>query len=229
MQRLFCRSFAQKSIKGPLKNEQIQLPQVVLIDENNNRQGPMSPSSILSVMNRRLQDLVLVNSTHSPPLVKIISRSQVFRKQQSLEDATRLLRLRQREKDVRFGTSMANRDFEIRFGKMRELLEKAWRVRIVVEGRGIKCGAWEKEHMQKMVLERLKKEMGKDLMVLAPPEMGCSGSLITMVQSESAKPFLANKKQQEGKEIDNERDKSENDIVNDDVDDDEKGKSKPEL
>ena len=218
MQRLFCRSFAQKTIKGPLKNEQIQLPQVVLVDENNNKQGPMSPSSILSTMNRRFQDLVLVNPTHSPPLVKIISRSEVFRKQQSLEDAARLLRLRQREKEVRFGTSMANRDFEMRFAKVQELLEKAWRVRIVVEGKGIKCGAWEKEQMQKTVLERLKNEMGKDLMILAPPEIGGSGSLITTVQSASAKPSLANKREHKEKEVNNDRDKTENDIINGDSD-----------
>lgn len=180
------RFLASGTLGPPLKNEAIKAPQVLFIDENNLRQGIHSPCDLLAKLDRRRYDLVLVNPNHSPPIVRPIARSVTFHRRQAQEEAASRERLRRREKEVRFGCSMAERDVEIRLGKVTELLRKAYRIRMVVEMRGVKADVMGRERMQRVVMGRLRERFGGDLIVMSPPE-SLSGSIVTVIYCASAK------------------------------------------
>lgn len=192
--RCYSRPEKAERPREPLRNEAIQVPEIMFITADNVRQGPMAPSAILATLDRRRFDLVLVNPTHTPPLAKALPRINVYQRASQTATASTLQRLRQREKEVRFGTSMAPHDREIRLGKVRELLRRAYRVRLVVEARGRGAGGamgrvavMARETMYRELMETLKREFAKDLMVLTPPE-SLGGSLMTVIYSASATP-----------------------------------------
>jgi translation initiation factor IF-3 len=157
-----------------VKNEAISLAEVLYIDENNTRQGVFAPSELLARLDRRRFDLVLVNETHTPPIVRPLPR--LIRAAPS--------RMKLREKEFHFGTTMATRDAEIRMARVREYLGRAYRIRLVVEGRrGERVG---RETVLRRLIGELREEMGKDLVV--GQTEGVAGSLVTMIHSASAKP-----------------------------------------
>ena len=196
LSRHYSRACKQARSDGLVKNEAITVPEVVLITNDNVRQGPMAPSAILQTLDRRRFDLVLVNPNHSPPLVKALVRTSAHHKTLTASSASIIQRLRQREKEVRFGTSMALHDQGIRLRKVEELLERAYRVRLVVEVKGKGNGnggamgrvaAVARETMYRDLMGKLRGRFGKDLTILSPPESLCA-SLVTVIYSASAKP-----------------------------------------
>lgn len=198
------RAWASSASRRPLKNEAIQFPAVLFIDQDNQRHGPLSPSKVLAGLDRTRYDLHLVNPTHQPPIVKAIPRALHHQRERAAQEAATAQRLRQREKEVRFGTAMAERDVQLRLAKVSELLGRAYRVRMVVEGKGPKGRSpLAKEAMQRSLMERLRAQFSKDLLVLAPPE-SLQGNLLTLLQCASAKPPSTKPRHQEAAEADDE-------------------------
>lgn len=197
--RAWASSASRKPPK-PLKNEAIQFPAVLFIDQDNQRHGPLPPAKVLAGLDRTRYDLHLVNPTHQPPIVKAIPRALQHQRERAAQEAATAQRLRQREKEVRFGTAMAERDVQLRLAKVGELLGRAYRVRMVVEGKGPKGRSpVAKEAMQRDLMGRLRAQFAKDLLVLAPPE-SLQGNLLTLLQCASAKPPSTKPRHQEAEQ-----------------------------
>jgi translation initiation factor IF-3 len=175
-----------------VKNEGIRAAQVLLIDENGKRHENSTLREVLSRIDRKRFDLVLVNPSHDPPIAKLVPRASAFQKNRTLEHATTQQRLRCREKEVRFGTGMGTHDLQLRTAKVRELLERAYRVRVVV-GVGSKATPQVKEAVQRMILERLRDEMGKDLIFVSAPEMQLGRLSVTLASATAKPPSTKNK------------------------------------
>lgn len=195
-------SFAIKAKGGLnnfLTNESIKLPQILLINEKGEREGPMSPTMALSRLDRRQFDLVLVNSTHEPPIAKAVSRSRDYQRLRNQAEGQLLERMKRREKEVRFGTAMAEHDIGIRMRKVEQLLEDAYRVKLVVEGGHRKAGMGGpmegKERMHKDLMDTLRERYGKNLVVMAPPE-SLFGNLVTVLHHATAQPPSTKPKRQ---------------------------------
>lgn len=187
-----------------LRNEEItqKFAQVILVDERGVRQpNPASPATILSSMDRRRYDLILVNAEHVPPLVRLRPRSAVYERERAQEMAAALQRLRAREKEVRFNVAMASADRERRMGKVKELLADAYRVRLLVEGSsgGGTGGVQARERLGHGLLSIFRDAYGKDLNLVCPPETAIGHWAVT-IQSASAEPALLRRRRQQGQE-----------------------------
>lgn len=170
------------------KNEAIRANEVMLLDQDGTKQGIDTVRNILSRIDRKVFDLVEVNSSHSPPICRLVSRTEAFKRALSMEEAASRQRLRLREKEIRFGTSMADRDFEIRMGRVREVLEKAWRVKVVVEPKGILGRtSLSKEKQWSRIVDELSRKYGRDLTIISRPQIEFR-NLSAIVALNSAKP-----------------------------------------
>lgn len=182
---------AKEGLMGPLTNEAIKVPRILLIDDKGEREGPMSPAAALSRLDRRHFDLVLVNSTHEPPIAKAVSRSRDYQRLRNQAEGQLLERMKRREKEVRFGTAMAEHDIGIRMRKVEQLLEDAYRVKLVVEGGHRRAGMGGptegKERMHRGLMDALRERYGKNLVVMAPPE-SLFGNLVTVLHHATAQP-----------------------------------------
>lgn len=187
--RVAIRFLSTKGLKRPPRNEEIRASMVMLIGKDNQRTGPLKLSELLSTIDRNRHDLLLVNSSHHPPLVKLLDKSVEFQKRQALEVAATFQRHRTRLKEIRFTTTMASHDLETRWKSLRAKLQDAYRVRLVV----MEGGMLEREALGKQLLQRLKEEMGKDLMMMELP-VSQAGHFSTTFYLASAKPPLERKR-----------------------------------
>lgn len=179
--------------------------QVLLVDERGVRQPtPTPPAALLSSMDRRRYDLILVNAEHVPPLVRLRPRSAVYERERAQEMAAALQRLRTREKEVRFNLAMALADRERRVGKVKKLLADAYRVRLLVEGSGGSGGTGSVQARERLghgLLTMFRDAYGKDLNLICPPETAIGHWSVT-IQSASAEPALLRHRRQQGQEKD---------------------------
>lgn len=170
MQGLFSRTayttttFKNVSKKA-LKNAEIasHYPLVQLIDLQNQRHAPTSVASILAALDVAKYDLRLVNTSVDPPIAKVVDRAHEISKARTQQSAAALQRrlavARNVGKEVQFGTSITTHDFGIKMTKVKELLEKGFRVRLVIEPKGVMARqAGQKEQMHARIIKCLEAE-----------------------------------------------------------------------
>jgi len=155
-----------------VRNEQIMAKRITFIDKEGVKHVDQPLSSILNIVDRKLYDLVQVDSSQGLPICKLMSKNALFKKNLAAEEALVKQRLKNREKEIRFGTSMANHDYGIRLDQVKEKLEKAYRVRVVVEPKGVvNRTPIAKEQLWKKILNDLSAEYGKNLTIVSSPQL----------------------------------------------------------
>lgn len=170
------------------KNDQIKAKSVIYIDPTGKRFDAQSVHHLLKTIDLKQWDLVEVNSSHVPPICKLVSKSESFKRQKAAEEAATRQRLKNREKEIRFGTSMAQHDFNIKLTRVKEILEKAFRVKVVVEPKGaINRSPIAKEQLWRRVLDDLAGQYGKNLVIISAPALELR-SLVAVVALANAKP-----------------------------------------
>ncbi len=166
-----CFMFFRRLFSSLRKNELINASKILFIDQKGQKLEA-SVKSILNQFDRKRFDLVEVNPTHSPPICRLISKSEEFKRQLAIEDANVKQRLRNREKEIKFGTSMAEHDYGIKLRRTRELLEKAFRVKVTVEPKGVvNRDPLAKEKLWRQIFADLGAGYGKNLIVICPPQV----------------------------------------------------------
>lgn len=135
--------FFSSSIKHVLKNEAIATlyPSVQYVDTTNVLQPAAPVHFILSSFDRSKYDLHIVNPNATPPITKIVDRS-LFLAQQRLHASNVSQQKRQaiartQGKEIVLGTSISEHDFTTKMSKAQDLLERGYRVKFVVEPKGI--------------------------------------------------------------------------------------------
>lgn len=157
---------------APRINEAIKSSRIIFIDENGTRHVDQVVPTVLRRIDRKLYDLVEVNSSHSPPICKLVSKTEAFRKQRAIDEAATKQRLKNREKEFRLGTSITEHDYQIRMHRIQETLEKSFRVRVVVEPKGVvNKSPIAREQLWKRVLDELVSKYGKTLNIICPPQI----------------------------------------------------------
>jgi len=77
---------------------------------------------------------------------------------------------------------MAEHDYKIRIGRVKELLEKAYRVRLVIAPKGvINNSPIAKEQMWKRILDDLTAQYGKPFSIMSPPQVQFRNLTATVV------------------------------------------------
>lgn len=191
--RLYTRN--GNATSGPRKNELINQREILYIDEAGVKHGVQSLRDVLSRIDRKAFDLVEVNSEHSPPICKLISKVQTFKRLQSMEEAAVRERYKLREKELRFGTSMAEHDYAIRMRRASEALERAFRVKVVVEPKGVLGReALSKERLWKKIFDEMVGRYGKELSLVSAPQVEFRNLTATLALLGAKPPSFAAKK-----------------------------------
>lgn len=186
--RLFSFHAGNAGKRDILKNQRIHYPSIIVIDENNNRLGPLNPRQYLATLDLKKYDLVLVNPKNVPPLARLIPRAMAVEQERRQEEIRSLERRKTRMKEVQFGSSIGEHDRRIRLDHLCEFLEKAYRVKMVVESKGVsKRNPIIKEQLQSSLMSHLREKYGKDLQVISPTE-SLYGKLTTVLSLATAKP-----------------------------------------
>lgn len=120
-------------------NERIKAQEVRALNEFGEMIGVMSKSEALDKAREAGKDLVLINDSAKPAIVKIIDLAKFKYQEQQKEAKSRKKAKAQDIKEVRFTPFMGEGDFESRLKKVTTFLEKGDKVRLslMFKGRAI--------------------------------------------------------------------------------------------
>jgi translation initiation factor IF-3 len=143
-------------------NQFIRVPQVRLIDEQNNQLGVVATSEALRLSVERGYDLVEVAPNAAPPVCRLLDYGAY---QYQLEKTERKSRARQKKVDVkgvRLSLKIGTHDFEHRVNQSKKFFEEGHKVRVELMLRGR-----EKAHapLAIEIIEKFRKQLGDDVVV----------------------------------------------------------------
>lgn len=120
-------------------NERIQTDEVRVLSEFGEMIGVMSKAEALEKAREVGKDLVLINDSAKPVIVKIIDLAKFKYQEQQKKAKSRKKAKAQDIKEVRFTPFMGEGDFESRLKKVKTFLEKGDKVRLslMFKGRAI--------------------------------------------------------------------------------------------
>lgn len=117
-------------------NEQIRAKEVQLIDEEGNKQGPISLQEALDVAYEKKLDLVLVAPNAEPPVCKIMNYGKYKFEQAKREKEARKKQKVLETKEIRITPNIEQHDFEFKAKNARKFIEDGNKVKITVKFRG---------------------------------------------------------------------------------------------
>ncbi len=120
-----------------LANERITVPEVFLIDKNNDTQS-IVPTQEAIVMAKELgQDLVLVNPKGDPPVAKIVDLGQLKYERDKRAHKQRLQQKKVETKSIRLSVRISKHDFDFRFNQAKKFIERGDKLKIelILKGR----------------------------------------------------------------------------------------------
>jgi len=125
-------------------NEQIRIPEVFLINENGEKLGVTQTSQALGMAREAGLDLVEVNPTARPSVVKIMDYGQHKYDQEKKAHKQRVQQKKVDTKGIRLSVRISKHDFNFRVEKARKFFQKGHKLKIdlILKGR-------EKAHPEK--------------------------------------------------------------------------------
>lgn len=117
-------------------NEQIRLPQVLLIDENGERVGTVATSEALKRAREVDLDLVEVAPTLRPPVCKIIDYGKYQYEQEKSLSQQRKKNKSREEKEMRLSLGIDDHDLLIKAKKVDQFLSRLHKVKVTVKFKG---------------------------------------------------------------------------------------------
>lgn len=184
-------SHANNAKNGRIINEMIKSTVIKYVDLNGQLQnGTHSLSSILSSINRSQHALVLVDGRSSPPLCRLMPLSQLELCDRKHELAELAQRLSQRQKEVHISTCMHEHDFSVHLDRTCQFLQKAYRVKVVIERRkrSSSINIPNIDEMKIRIEMRLREKIGNDLTWIGKPEITDRGKMVIVYGHATAKP-----------------------------------------
>ena len=140
----FARNIKKDSSKEFKANDKIEAPEVFLIDENGESQGPMKTEEALSLAREADLDLVEVNPQANPPVAKILDLGQFKYEQDKKHHKQKVLQKRVELKNIKLSLRISQHDLGIREDQAFKFLAKGnkTKVDILLKGR-------ERQHFDK--------------------------------------------------------------------------------
>lgn len=136
--RISRRKRPQKAIIPHYKkNEHIEAPKLLVLDENGGNLGIMSKSDALKLAEERELDLVEINPKSDPPVVKIVEFAD-FKYQKEKEARKQRAHSRASEtKGIRLSMRIGGHDMEVKKGQAEKFLERGDKVKLelIMKGR----------------------------------------------------------------------------------------------
>lgn len=157
---------AKPKVVAPIyrSNEKIRVPEVFLIDENEEKIGPVPTHEALTRARDLELDLVEVAPKANPPVAKIIDFGQLKYEQDKRAHKQKVQQKKVDTKEIRLSVRISGHDFDFRLSQANKFLEKGNKLKIdlVLKGR-------EKQHPEKAretirnFVDRLKEKEGLNI------------------------------------------------------------------
>jgi translation initiation factor IF-3 len=113
-------------------NEEIQAPEVRLIDENKNQVGIVPTLKAIEIAREKELDLVAISPEASPPVCRILDYSKyLYSLQKKAHEAQRNQRKIQ-IKEIKFTPAIGEHDIEVKMKKIREFLDDGDKVKVTI-------------------------------------------------------------------------------------------------
>ena len=121
-----------------LINEQIKVPQVLVIGPNGEQTGVKSITAALTLANYASLDLVLIGPNGNPPVCKLMDYNKYkYEKNKKEKEALKKQRASMQElKEFRLSPSIDVGDFETKLKQVTKYLEKGDKIKVTVRFRG---------------------------------------------------------------------------------------------
>ena len=124
--------------------------EVRLIDENGVQMGVFSLSEAYQTAIERKLDLAIVSETTTPKIAKIINYGKILYEQKK---AKKHQKSAMKVKEIKFGLTVGEHDYQIKLNKIIELLEDDCKVRVfvVLKGREVERPEFAFDFMRKVI------------------------------------------------------------------------------
>ena len=124
--------------RGPLRNEDIDLPEIRVMDEDKNPIGVMSSEEALEIAEEAGLDLVLMSPEAKPPLCRIMNYSKYKYEQEKKQRETRArAKATQVEvKELKMRYNIDTHDYGVRLKAAKKFLDGGDRVKVICQFRG---------------------------------------------------------------------------------------------
>jgi len=132
----FHRVESKKEEPSFRANHQIRVPEVFVIDENNDALGIMSISDALGKAQEADLDLVEVNPKAEPPVVKIVNLGQLKYEKEKQAHRQKVQQKKVETKNIRLSFRISEHDLDLRIIQAEKFLTKDDKVKIELILRG---------------------------------------------------------------------------------------------
>ncbi|WP_440997581.1 translation initiation factor IF-3 [Arhodomonas sp. SL1] len=159
-------------------NEDIEVPQVRLIDENGEQVGVMDTRDALAKAAEAELDLVELDANADPPVCRIMDHGRWKFEQQKKQQAARKKQKQIQVKEVKFRPGTDQGDYDVKLRNVRRFLEEGDKVKITLRFRGREMAHQE---LGLQLLERVEQDLEDMATVDQRPKM--EGRLMVMMLS----------------------------------------------
>ncbi len=118
------------------KNDEINVPEVFLVDENGEKIGKTPLQKALALAEQKSLDLVEVAAGAKPPVCRLMDFGNFLFEQKKKDKAQRKAGKTVQMKGIRFGIRISAHDFDVKLKTTRKFLEKGHPVKAVLLFRG---------------------------------------------------------------------------------------------
>ncbi|AHF57839.1 MULTISPECIES: translation initiation factor IF-3 [Spiroplasma] len=125
-----------KNLKTDIVNKDIRAREVLIINENGEKIGPLSRHEALALAEEKGLDLLLVSMNSNPPVAKLVDYGKFKYEQKKKERESKKHQHVTENKEMRLRTGIGDHDIEFKAKKVREFLENGDRVKISLKFRG---------------------------------------------------------------------------------------------
>ncbi|MGB9788518.1 MAG: translation initiation factor IF-3 [Dictyoglomus turgidum] len=159
-------------------NEKIRAREIRVVDEDGKQLGIMSVSEALKLARERNLDLVEVAPNANPPVCKIMDfgkfKYELARKE---KEAKKNQKIASEVKEIKIRPNIEEHDYQVKLRKIREFLEKGYKVRLIIlfKGRQLIYNEWGDK-----LLERILQDIS-DLGTAEKKGQQVGMSLVTML------------------------------------------------
>ncbi|MDO5295523.1 MAG: translation initiation factor IF-3 [bacterium] len=117
-------------------NRQIRVPQVLVIDENDQQLGVMSPREAYELAHERSYDLVEVAPSSKPPVCRFMDYGKYRYEQAKAERESKAKRKVQELREVKLKPKVGDHDFDVKAKTVQRLIQDGDRVKVSLRFKG---------------------------------------------------------------------------------------------
>ena len=164
---------------GPRVNEEIGVPQVLLIDQTGEKRGVISTEEAIEIAQAAGLDLVEVSPNTKPPVCKILDYGKYKYQQQKKKNEAKKKQKVVEIKEIKMRPNIDSHDYEVKARAMRRFFDDGDKVKVTLRFRGREMAHQERgmELLQRVQadfeeiakVEQMPKLEGRQMMMVMAP------------------------------------------------------------